>query len=88
MMGRPLDDEGASAPPDLGVGEILMPEDVAGAVIEAMKEERFLILPHPRVGESFLRKATDYDRWLDGTRRRLLRMRGESIPTGRDGEPG
>jgi hypothetical protein len=40
-----------------------------------MDEERFLILPHPRVGESFLRKATDYDAWLDGTRSRLLRMR-------------
>jgi hypothetical protein len=31
------------------------------------------------VGESFLRKATDYDKWLAGTRRRLLRMRGEEV---------
>jgi NAD(P)-dependent dehydrogenase (short-subunit alcohol dehydrogenase family) len=76
MMGRPLDDEGTS-PPDLGLGDVLMPEDVASAVIEGMDDERFLILPHPRVGESFLRKAGDYDRWLDGTRRRLLRMRGQ-----------
>jgi NAD(P)-dependent dehydrogenase (short-subunit alcohol dehydrogenase family) len=76
MMGRPLDDEGRSAPPDdLGLGEVLMPEQVADIVLEAMDDERFLILPHPRVGESFLRKATDYDQWLDGTRRRLLRMR-------------
>ncbi|HSS10900.1 MAG TPA: SDR family oxidoreductase [Acidimicrobiales bacterium] len=89
MMGRPLDDEGGSEPPgDVGLGEILMPEDVAGVVIEAMDDERFLILPHARVGESFLRKATDYDRWLNGTRQRLLRMRGEAIPAGREAEPG
>ena len=39
----------------------------------------FLVLPHPRVGESFLRKAGDYDRWLEGTNRRLRRMRGEDV---------
>ena len=49
--------------------------DVAGTVIEAMAAERFLILPHPRVGASFLRKATDYDAWLSRTRDRLHRMR-------------
>ena len=66
-----LDDE-STAPPDGGaLGEVLMPEDVAGTVIEAMAAERFLILPHPRVGASFLRKATDYDAWLSRTRERL-----------------
>jgi NAD(P)-dependent dehydrogenase (short-subunit alcohol dehydrogenase family) len=75
MFGRPLDDEQA-APPDGGaLGEVLMPEDVAGTVIEAMDAERFLILPHPRVGDSFLRKATDYDAWLSRTRSRLRAMR-------------
>lgn len=51
-----------------------MPEDVAGTVIEAMDAERFLILPHPRVGDSFLRKATDYDAWLSRTSDRLRKM--------------
>ncbi len=32
------------------------------------------ILPHPRVGASFLRKATDYDAWLSRTRDRLAKM--------------
>ena len=45
--------------------------------IRAMTSGPFLVLPHPRVGESFLRKATDYDSWLEGTNRRLRRMRGE-----------
>jgi NAD(P)-dependent dehydrogenase (short-subunit alcohol dehydrogenase family) len=75
MFGRPLDDEPA-APPDGGaLGEVLMPEDVAGTVIEAMDAERFLILPHPRVADSFRRKAADYDAWLDRTRARLRAMR-------------
>jgi len=44
-------------------------EQVADAVIAGLAEERFLILPHPEVGEYFRRKATDYDRWLRGMRR-------------------
>jgi NAD(P)-dependent dehydrogenase (short-subunit alcohol dehydrogenase family) len=75
MFGRAPDDESA-VPPDGGaLGEVLMPEEVAGAVIAGMDAERFLILPHPRVGDSFLRKATDYDAWLSRTRDRLQRMR-------------
>ena len=78
MFGRPHDDE-STTPPDGGkLGEVLMPEDVAGTVLEAMDAERFLILPHPRVGDSFLRKATDYDAWIARTRTRLLGMRGAS----------
>ena len=78
MFGRPLDDDSSAPPPGLQLGEVLMPEDVANTVVEAMDAEQFLVLPHPRVGESFLRKATDYDKWLEGTRRRLLRMREET----------
>jgi len=46
-------------------------EGLRALVIEAMDAERFLILPHPRVGASFLRKVTDYDAWLSRTRERL-----------------
>jgi hypothetical protein len=34
-----------------------------------LREERFLILPHPEVLTFFQRKASDYDRWLSGMRR-------------------
>jgi NAD(P)-dependent dehydrogenase (short-subunit alcohol dehydrogenase family) len=47
----------------------LDPRQVAQAVVEGIRDERFLILPHPEVGEYFLRKASDYDRWLRGMRR-------------------
>jgi uncharacterized protein YhdP len=42
---------------------------VAGAVVAAIDQERFLILPHPEVLTFFQRKAMDYDRWLAGMRR-------------------
>ena len=41
----------------------------AEAVVDGIHDERFLILPHPDVGEFFQRKASDYDRWLRGMRR-------------------
>ena len=31
--------------------------------------ERFLVLPHPEVGEYIKRKTADYDRWLRGMMR-------------------
>jgi NAD(P)-dependent dehydrogenase (short-subunit alcohol dehydrogenase family) len=50
-------------------GEVLEPDTVADAVLEAIDDERFLILPHPIVLEMFRHKAGDYDRWLRGMRR-------------------
>ncbi|MEU7811734.1 SDR family NAD(P)-dependent oxidoreductase [Pseudonocardia sp. NPDC049154] len=75
MFGRDPDDD--SALPEAGsLGELLTPEQVADTTVAAMEgAEPFLVLPHRRVGESFLRKATDYDAWLDRTRGRLQRMR-------------
>lgn len=52
-----------------GAGAVLEPEDVAAATIEAIEQERFLVLPHPEVLTFFQRKAMDYDRWLAGMRR-------------------
>jgi len=47
----------------------LEPEQVADVVVEGIRNERFLILPHPEVADYFSRKAQDYDRWLKGMRR-------------------
>lgn len=40
------------------------PEDVAEAVLEAIAEGRFLVLPHPEVGRYAVARASDTDRWL------------------------
>jgi len=56
-------------PDNFLVANSISVEQVADAVIEGLSDERFLILPHPEVGDYFKRKATDYDRWLRGMRR-------------------
>ena len=59
----------AGGPGEFLRANALEPSDVANAVVKALDEERFLVLPHPEVAEYFSRKATDYDRWLRGMRR-------------------
>jgi NAD(P)-dependent dehydrogenase (short-subunit alcohol dehydrogenase family) len=84
MFGRPKDLDGpvdapVEVPAGVGdvVGDVLLPEDVAVQTADAMEgAEPFLILPHPRVGESFRRKADDYDAWIIRTADRVDRMRG------------
>jgi NAD(P)-dependent dehydrogenase (short-subunit alcohol dehydrogenase family) len=49
-------------------GAILQPEDVAEAVVAGIREERFLILPHPEVARYMQHKANDPDRWLERMR--------------------
>jgi NAD(P)-dependent dehydrogenase (short-subunit alcohol dehydrogenase family) len=59
-----------------GVDGMLEPQDVAAAVVEGLAGEEFLILPHPEVLEYFRRKASDYDRWINGMRRLQARFHG------------
>ena len=58
------------------VDGVLQPADVARMVIEAMAEERFLILSHPQVYEYMQRKALSRDRWIAGMRRLRDRIYG------------
>ncbi len=62
---------GAAAPAAqaASVQGVLAPEQVAAAVIEGIRDERFLILPHPEVATFEQRRAADRDRWLAGMRR-------------------
>jgi NAD(P)-dependent dehydrogenase (short-subunit alcohol dehydrogenase family) len=61
--------EGVGARVVAAAGGLLEPEQVAADVVAAMREERFLILPHPEVREFLRRKGDDHDRWLAGMRR-------------------
>jgi NAD(P)-dependent dehydrogenase (short-subunit alcohol dehydrogenase family) len=82
----------AGLPPDSGVrsaadvmsavGEILEPEQVADAVVDAVRDERFLVLPHPEVLEFFRRKASDYDRWIRGMQRLRAKVMATPRPDG------
>lgn len=63
---RSDDDLGDSSAATDGV---LEPDDVAAMCLDAVKEGRFWVLPHPEVADYVKRKADDIDRWLGGMRR-------------------
>ena len=62
------DDKGFEGGVASGDG-VLDPNDVAELCLQAIRDEQFLILPHPAVATYTERKATDRDRWLAGMRR-------------------
>jgi hypothetical protein len=45
---------------------MMEPETVALEVIHAVKNEKFLISPHPEVEGYFQNKAKNYARWIGG----------------------
>lgn len=53
---------------------VLEPDAVADATAEALRQGRFLVLPHPEVATYARRRADDPDRWLAGMRRLARRM--------------
>lgn len=50
-------------------GDVLSPDDVAEVVVAGLRDERFLILPHPEVATFEQRRTADRDRWIAGMRR-------------------
>lgn len=49
-----------------GTDGVLSAEEVADVIVQAMRDETFLILPHPSVDTYFKAKASNYDRWIGG----------------------
>jgi NAD(P)-dependent dehydrogenase (short-subunit alcohol dehydrogenase family) len=49
-----------------GLNGVLTAAQVADDVVRVMKEETFLVLPHPEVAKYHQAKGLDYDRWLGG----------------------
>ena len=69
------DRQAAEGGPSVASGDgVLEPDDVARLCLEAIREERFLVLPHPEVATYVERKASDRDRWLAGMRRAQARQ--------------
>ena len=60
------------------VAGILSVDHVARVVVEGLRDERFLILPHPEVATFEQRRTADRDRWLAGMRR-LTSTLGEDV---------
>jgi NAD(P)-dependent dehydrogenase (short-subunit alcohol dehydrogenase family) len=77
MLNPPGADTGGFANADDVVkmaGAVLEPEDVAEEVVQAIQEERFLILPHDEVVTYMNTRATQHERWLRGMRRLQSRV--------------
>lgn len=57
-------------------GGIIEPSQVAEAVVSAVRNNTFLVLPHPEVHGYETAKVADRDRWIAGMRRLYARVRG------------
>jgi NAD(P)-dependent dehydrogenase (short-subunit alcohol dehydrogenase family) len=50
-------------------GEVIGPDRVADLTVQAIRDGRFLVLPHPAVLDMYRHKGADYERWIAGMRR-------------------
>ncbi|NRF71333.1 SDR family oxidoreductase [Aquincola sp. S2] len=57
-----------------GVDGMLQPSQVADCVTQALRDETFLVLPHPEVLDYLRGKTTDYARWLGGMQKLYARQ--------------
>jgi NAD(P)-dependent dehydrogenase (short-subunit alcohol dehydrogenase family) len=73
MLDVALEDPVGAAP--LLAGGLLEPDDVAGAVVQGVRDERFLILPHEDVARHMALKGAQPERWLSGMRRLVRQAR-------------
>ena len=63
------ENEGAVAVDQVRALGLMEPAEVAEVTLQALREDRFLILPHPEVATYEQRRAGDRQRWLAGMRR-------------------
>ena len=80
FVNTPMVTEGLDVTKLRQIAEIIEPEQVAQDVIAAMREERFLILPHPEVGRYMRNRGADHDRWLGGMRQLQAQLGGLERP--------
>ena len=60
-----------------GINGVLTTAQVAEVVVQTMRDERFLALPHPEVAKYFQAKGQDYDRWLGGMQKLYAQHMGQ-----------
>jgi len=55
------------------VDGMLQPSQVAECVVQALRDETFLVLPHPEVLDYLRGKTAHYDKWLGGMQKLYAR---------------
>lgn len=73
MSGLESDQQAAQVVEFMGLIE---PEVCATAVVDGLRADQFLILPHPEVAGYLTTKATDVNRWIGGMRKLQRRIAG------------
>ena len=68
-----VDNDAVAAAANNGMIE---PEELADTVVEGLREESFLILPHPIVREFMQNKTNNYDRWIGGMNKLMRKITG------------
>ena len=66
MLSQGTEGDAQKASAVIGGGEVLAPEQAAERVLEALAEDRFLILTHPEMKQFVVGKAEDPERWVRG----------------------
>ncbi len=79
-VATPLLGYDADDPQDRPNDRVIRAEDVAQAVMQGLRDGRFLILPHPEAATHFQRRAADMDRWIAGMRRLRREAFAEGLP--------
>lgn len=59
---------------------LLEPSDVADALRTSIEADRFLVLPHPIVGDYFKNKALDFDRYISGMAKLKSKLQAGDLP--------
>jgi NAD(P)-dependent dehydrogenase (short-subunit alcohol dehydrogenase family) len=68
-----IDNDAVAAAASNGMIE---PEELAETVVEELRKESFIILPHPIVLEYMRNKTTNYDRWIGGMNKLMRKITG------------
>ncbi|MDU8910889.1 SDR family oxidoreductase [Aestuariicoccus sp. MJ-SS9] len=74
------DDRAEDRPHD----RVILPDDVAQALVEGLRAGRFLILPHPEAADLARGRMADMDRWIEGMRKLRARVWDDENPDLRD----
>lgn len=53
----------------VNAGEVVSPARVAEMTVDGVRQNQFLVLPHPAVLDMYRHKGADYERWIAGMRR-------------------
>jgi len=69
MLRAGAEGDAAKASAIIGGGEVMPPEQAAERILEAVEEDRFLILTHPEMHDFVVGKAQEPERWIRGMTR-------------------